>query len=250
MIRPEAFDKDPLRILRAVRFAATLGFIIEKETETQIRRRSKKITEPSLERVRGELFLILAEKNAERHINLLDSLGLLAALLPEIEPLRGFAPGRYLVHDVLAHSIKTVGYLDNVLDDLPNISPEYAPDVLKHLEEQLEYQVLRKSALRFACLLHDIAKPETFTDTGGRISFHGHDNLGAEKATLICHRFMLSRSSVALVANVIKQHMRLFNLATAAGLSKNAMYRYCRDVRDELPKVCFLLKRMHVQHLK
>jgi poly(A) polymerase len=239
-VKPEVLDEDPLRLLRAARFAATLGFVIEEGTARQIRERAELITKPSPERIRDELFQILSERNAGNHLGLLDSLGLLTVLLPELGQLRGFKPGFYQTHDVLAHSISTAGYLDSVLDDLPNISPEHADKTLAHLEEVIEQFVPRKAALRFACLLHDMAKPETFSDTDGRIRFHGHDNLGAEKAALVCRRFRLSRDTEALVTKTIKYHMRLFNLSTAAGLSKNALYRYCRDLRDFLPESLLL----------
>ncbi len=238
--KPEVLEDDPLRLLRAVRFAATLGFEIEQETAVQIRQYSNLITKPAPERVRDELFMILSENNAEKHLMLLDSLGLLSPLLPELDPLRRFAPGRYHVHDVLVHSIKTAGYLDTVLDELRTISEEHAPSVRKHLEDHLEHRVTRKAALCFACLLHDIAKPETYVKTDGHIRFHGHDNLGAEKAALVCRRFKLSRSTENLVTSVIKQHMRLFNLSTPGGPSKNAMYRYCRDLGDALPESLLL----------
>ncbi|MGE5173044.1 MAG: CCA tRNA nucleotidyltransferase [Betaproteobacteria bacterium] len=240
MVKSEVLDEDPLRLLRAVRFAATLGFAIEEGTAEQIRSRSKLISKPSPERLRDELFLILSERNAEKHLMLMDSLGLLTPVLPELEPLRGFTPGMYHVHDVLTHSIKTAGYIDGVLDDLQNISPEHGAAVLVHLDESVEQLVPRKAALRFACLLHDMAKPDTFTDVNGHIRFHGHDNLGAEKGIFLCRRMRLSRNTEALVTKVIKFHMRLFNLSTQGGPGKNAMYRYCRDLGDALPESLLL----------
>jgi poly(A) polymerase len=237
---PKVLDEDPLRLLRAVRFAATLGFTIESATAGHIRRRSKLIAAPSPERTRDELFLILSERHAEKHLVLMDSLGLLSPLFPELDPLRGFAPGRYHVHDVMTHSIKTAGYVDSVLDDVQKISPEQSASVLLHLEKHLEHLVPRKAALRFACLLHDMAKPETFSEEGGRIRFHGHDNLGAEKAAFLCRRFRLSRDTEKTVTKVIKQHMRLFNLAAPGGPSRNALYRYCRDLGDALPESLIL----------
>jgi len=234
--RPGVLDEDPLRLLRAIRFAATLGFAIEEGTADQIRRHSKLIARPSPERVRDELFLILAERNAEKHLMLMDSLGLLSPLFPELEPLRSFEPGRYHVHDVLTHSIKTAGYVESVLDELQKISPEHGPSVLAHLEEPLEHLVPRKAALRFACLIHDNAKPETFSNIDGHVRFHGHDSLGAEKAVSMCRRFKLSNDTEKAVTRVIRQHMRLFNLAAPGGPSKNAMYRYCRDIGDALPE--------------
>jgi poly(A) polymerase len=131
--------------------------------------------------------------------------------------------------------------VDSVLDDLPRISPGYVGLILDHLDQPLENLVPRKAALRFACLLHDIAKPETFSQNEeGRIHFYGHDNLGAEKAKKICRRLRLSRDTEAVVATVIQQHMRLFNLSTPGGPSKNAMHRYCRDMKSALPESLIL----------
>jgi poly(A) polymerase len=240
LTRPGVLDEDPLRLLRAIRFAATLGFTIEAGTADQIRRHAMLISRPSPERVRDELFLILSERNAEKHLMLMDSLGLLSPLLPELEPLRAFVPGRYHVHDVLTHSIKTAGYIDNVLDDLANIAPDHSATIRAHLEERLEHLVPRKAALRFACLIHDNAKPETFSNVDGHVRFHGHDSLGAEKAVSICRRFKLSNDTEKAVTRVIRQHMRLFNLSAPGGPSKNAMYRYCRDIGDALPESLIL----------
>lgn len=241
VVRPGVLDEDPLRLLRAVRFAATLGFAVEKATAEHIRQRAGLLAKPSPERQRDELFLVLTERNAENHLNLMDSLGLLPHLLPELDTLTGFSPGRYHIYDVRTHSIKAAGYVDSVLDDLPRISPEYFHLMLEHLDEPLENLVPRKAALRFACLLHDIAKPETLSqDEEGHIHFYGHDNLGAEHAKEICRRLRLSRNTEAMVTTVIKQHMRLFNLSTPGGPSKNAMHRYCRDMKDALPESLIL----------
>ena len=237
VVKPEVLDEDPLRLLRAVRFASTLGFTIEETTKDHIKSRTALVTKPSPERQRDELFLILSERNAETHLNLMDSLGLLSRLLPELDTLTGFSPGRYHIYDVRTHSIKAAGYVDSVLDDLTRISPEYVQLILEHLDQPLENLVPRKAALRFACLLHDIAKPETLSqDEEGRIHFYGHDNLGAEKAKEICRRLRLSRDTEATVTAVIKQHMRLFNLSAPGGPSKNAMHRYCRDLKNALPE--------------
>jgi poly(A) polymerase len=235
--KPEVLDKDPLRLLRAVRFAASLGFTIEETTKDSIRSRAVLVAKPSPERIRDEFFQVLSQRGAGGHLMLMDSLGLLSRLVPELDTLTGFSPGRYHTYDVRTHSIKAAGYVDAVLDDLPKTSPEYADRVLQHLDDPLENLIPRKAALRFACLLHDIAKPETFSqDEGGHIHFYGHDNLGAEKAKEACKRLRLSRDTESMVTAVIKQHMRLFNLSAPGGPSKNAMYRYCRDMKDALPE--------------
>src|SRR5512143_1518984 len=240
VVRPGALDEDPLRLLRATRLAATLGYRIEEATAAHIRQRARAIVKPAPERVRDELFLILSQRGAEGHLLLLDSLGLLTQLLPELEPLRGFMPGMYRAHDVLTHAVKTAGYVDGVLDDLAALSPAHAAAVVDHLSGQIEHGVPRIAALRFACLLHDRAKPDTLSESEGHVRFHGHDNLGADKAVFLCRRLRLSRNTEALVAKTIKYHMRLFNLSTTAGPSRTALYRYCRDLSDALPESLIL----------
>lgn len=239
--KPEVFDADPLRLLRAVRFSVTLGFTIEEGTADQIRSSSALVTRPAAERIRDEFFQVLSEPGAGKSLALLDDLGLLPRIMPELGALQGFSPGRYHTNDVRTHSIKTADYVDAVLDDLARLSPEYSRAVLEHLDKPLESLVPRKAALRFACLLHDIAKPDTFSqDQDGHIHFYGHDNLGAEKAKNACSRFRLSRDTESLVTSVIKQHMRLFNLSVRGGPTKSAMYRYCRDLGDAVPESLIL----------
>jgi len=234
-------EEDPLRLLRACRFAAALGFEIEAGTAASIRERSALVTRPAPERIRDEFFRILSCPQGGRNLGLMDDLGLLTRLLPELEMLRGFSPGRYHVFDVRTHSLKAADYMDGVLADLPRIVPDHTAGIVEHLGEELEQHVERLSLLRFSCLLHDIAKPETLSrDEAGHIHFYGHDSLGADRARVACSRFRLSRASEAVVAKVIKQHMRLFNLSTPGGPSKNALYRYCRDLGDALPESLIL----------
>ncbi len=239
--RPQVLDEDPLRLLRAVRFSATLSFTIEAATREQIRARAALAARPAPERIRDEFFRILSQRGADGSLILMDELGLLPRLLPELDQLTGFSPGRYHMYDVRTHCIKAVGHVDTVLADLPRLSPQYAAPVLGHLEARLEHLVPRAAALRFACLLHDIAKPETFSQDAERhIHFYGHDSIGAMKAKGICRRFRLSRDTETMVSGIIRQHMRLFNLSRPGGPSKNAMYRYCRELDEAVPESLIL----------
>ena len=234
--KPAVLDEDPLRLLRAARFAATLGFTIEEGTQRHIRERAVLIGQMAPERIRDEFFQILAQPDAHIYLGLLDSLGLLPQLLPELETLRGFVPGRYHQYDVRTHSIKVAAQVENVLNDLTTLIPGYAHVVREHFDELLEQGVSRRAALRFACLLHDIAKPETLSEENGQIHFYYHDHIGAIQAKNTCKRFRLARNTEALVCAVIKQHMRLFNLSTPGGPGRNAMHRYCRDMGSALPE--------------
>jgi poly(A) polymerase len=234
---PKVLDDDPLRLLRAVRFAATLGFNIEKSTARHIRDRAELVSRPSAERIRDEFFQILSVAGAGRHLLLMESLGLLSKLLPELGPLKDFAPGKHHLYDIFTHSIKTAEYVDSVIESFPSLSPECAGMVLSHIDQELEQFVTRRAALRFACLLHDNAKSETYTRDGeGDIHFFGHDTIGADKALFICQRFRLSKDTSSVVSRLIRHHMRPLNLSTPGGPSKRALYRYCRDLKDAVPE--------------
>ena len=234
---PKVLDEDPLRLLRAARFAATLGFNIEKSTARHIRDRAELVSRPSAERIRDEFFQILSVAGAGRHLLLMESLGLLSKLLPELGPLKDFAPGKHHLYDIFTHSIKTAEYVDSVLERFATLSPAHTGTVLSHLDQELEQFVTRRAALRFACLLHDNAKSETYTRDGeGNIHFFGHDTIGADKALFICERFRLSNDTSSVVSRLIRHHMRPLNLSTPGGPSKRALYRYCRDLKDAVPE--------------
>lgn len=234
---PKVLDDDPLRLLRAVRFAATLGFSIDPDTASEIKKRAEKATASAPERIRDEFFLTLSASGAGSYLMLMDSLGLLEQLLPELNPLKGFMPGKYHVHDVFKHSIMTAEHVDAVLERLGDIASLHAAAVRSHLNEELEHFVFRKAALRFACLLHDIAKAETYSrDEAGSIHFYGHDHIGADKVKTICVRFRLSKASESVIERIVRHHMRPLLLSAPAGPSKRALYRYCRDLKDALPE--------------
>ncbi len=240
-VDPQVLDQDPLRLLRAVRFAAMLGFSIEERTAAEVSARSAMVTSPAPERVRDELFLILSVPGAGRHLLQLDALGLLIPLLPELAPLKGFAPGKHHRYDLFTHSVRTAEYVDGVADDLSDVSSTHAGTVRNHLDEELEQGITRRAALRFACLLHDNAKSETYSKgDDGNIHFYGHDTLGADKALFICHRFRLAGESASTVARLVRHHMRPLNLAAPGGPSRRALYRYCRDLRGAVPESIIL----------
>lgn len=234
---PRVLDDDPLRLLRAARFAATLGYSIEQSTAGHIKSRADLIAQPSAERVRDELFQILSVPGAGRHLLLLESLGLLKILLPELDPLKDFTPGKHHLYDIFTHSLKTAEYVDTILADLSLIAPGHAATVHAHLDSELEQFVTRRAALRFACLLHDNAKSETYSrDDEGDIHFFGHDSIGADKALFICQRFRLSNDASSVVSRLIRNHMRPLNLSAPGGPSRRALYRYCRDLKDAVPE--------------
>ncbi|MBE0656048.1 MAG: CCA tRNA nucleotidyltransferase [Bryobacteraceae bacterium] len=179
------FAEDALRMLRAIRFAARLGFSIDPATLAAIRASAPTILAISAERVRDELSLILTENGPFLGLTLLDSTGLLPLILPEISAMHGVAqpPEYHPEGDVFTHTLLCLQHLEN-----PSIE------------------------LALAALLHDVAKPATFNDSSGRIRFDGHAELGARMATGILTRLRYPNSVIESVASLIANHMRFMEV--------------------------------------
>jgi tRNA nucleotidyltransferase/poly(A) polymerase len=174
------FEEDHLRMLRAVRFAARFGFEIEALTFAAIQKLHGKIQRVSPERIRDELVRILTEGGARRGLELLDSSGLLADILPEVAAMKGVAqpPEFHPEGDVWTHTLI-------MLDGLRSPSPTLALGVL----------------------LHDVGKPGTFR-VAGRIRFDGHVELGERIARDILNRLRFSNAEIDQVIALIANHMR------------------------------------------
>ncbi|HLW98802.1 MAG TPA: CCA tRNA nucleotidyltransferase [Candidatus Acidoferrales bacterium] len=179
------FSEDKLRLARTVRFAARFGYTIEPQTFAAIRKLAAQIVQVSAERLRDELTKLLTEGAARQGFELLDETGLLSILLPEIANMKGVAqpPEYHPEGDVWIHTRM-------LLEDLPPGCP---------------------STLAWGALLHDVGKPATFKSaqqTGDRIRFDGHDEVGARMAEEICHRFRFSGDDTEQIVSLVASHMR------------------------------------------
>ena len=174
------FREDHLRLLRAIRFAARLGFHIEPATFAAIRRHHRSILGVSAERVRDELTRILTEGGARRGFELLDATGLLAVLLPEVAAMKGVEQ-----------------------------PPEYHPegDVWVHTLLLLEKLRQPSATLASGALLHDAGKPPTFR-VAERIRFDGHVEEGVALTRDILSRLRFSREDMEQVEALVANHMR------------------------------------------
>jgi len=179
----DRFKEDALRMLRAVRFASELGFEIEPKTERAIRKLAGSLKFISGERIRDELIKIIASSRAYDGIIKLRDLKLLQYILPELERGIGVAQNRHHVHTVFNHSVLS----------------------LKHCPSQ-DWRV------RFAALLHDIAKPETKRQAGNDATFYNHDIVGAKVVKKIMARLKFSNQDAEKVATLVRFHMFYYNV--------------------------------------
>ncbi len=175
------FQEDRLRMVRAIRFAAGLGFEIEDETLRAIRDQAPNITQISWERIGEEITRILTEGQPKRGFELLDVTQLLRVLIPEMELLKG-------------------------VEQSPDFHPE--GHVFTHTLLTLTHLVRPTETLAYGCLLHDIAKPVCIKKEGERITFYGHTEKGAEMAVEILQRLKRSRAVWEKVAYLVGNHLR------------------------------------------
>ena len=178
-------EEDKLRMLRGVRFAARFNFEIEPETFQSIRKHAKNIDQVSAERVRDELTKMLTEGAAGAAFCLLDQTGLLQMVLPEIAAMKGVEqpPQYHPEGDVWVHTCM-------MLDGIPQDSA---------------------ATLAWGVLLHDVGKPPTFrsvAETGDRIRFDGHVEVGVRMGEEICRRLRMSNDDTAQILALIANHMK------------------------------------------
>jgi poly(A) polymerase len=205
----QTFNDDPLRMLRAIRLAAQLGFELDAGLPPAIRQLRDRARPPvlSVERTKDELAKILVSDRPRRALELLDSTGLMEALLPEVFACHGVEQGGWHTHDVFGHSLETV----------------------EHTQADL--------VLRLAALLHDVGKPSTATPDG---AFHGHDEVGAEVARMALVRLRFSNAEVDAVSRLVRLHLRPVFYSSSWG--DGAVRRLAREAGDLLWKLLELAR--------
>ncbi|PYN71530.1 MAG: hypothetical protein DMD97_27065 [Candidatus Rokuibacteriota bacterium] len=229
---PRVLLDDPLRALRGVRLEATLGFRLTPPTARAIRAVASQVTTVSAERIRDELLAMLALRRAAWALRRLDTLGLLGAIVPEIEAMRASpqpAPHRF---PVLEHSLRAVAGADELVAWLPALRP-FGEELAAHLAGELGGGVTRRQILKLAALLHDVAKPETRRVIDGRVRFFEHDVIGAAHARRIGDRLKLPTRARGVLEQLVRHHLRPMHLAAAGGVTRRARYRFFRDLRDD-----------------
>ncbi len=229
---PGVISSDPVRAVRAIRLALTLGFQLDPAVSRAARAVASRLSEVAPERVRDELAGILRLPRAAAGLRDLDRLGLLAAVLPEGGPMKSTfqpAPHRFSVWE---HSLRAVEAVDQLLAELGELAPYHA-ELATHLGEPLGDGFTRREVLKLTALLHDVAKPRCRQEVEGRIRFIGHDAVGAAMAREIAQRLRLSSAATAVLERLVRQHLRPMHLAQVPAISRRARYRFFRDLGSE-----------------
>lgn len=229
-VGPHALADDPVRVVRLVRLAAQLGFEPDAATRALARETAPATAAVAQERVFAELKRIVTGDRVVAALALMDELGLTAAILPELDALRGVEQSRYHHADVHAHTIEVLEQAVALQGDPGAVlGREHAAAIGALLAEPLADELDRGGALRLGALLHDIAKPATLAHRDdGSPTFLGHDRLGAQLARDVLTRLRASERLKAHVAALTRHHLRLGFLVHERPLSRRALYRYLK----------------------
>jgi poly(A) polymerase len=225
---PDAVAADPLRALRLVRLVCELDLTADRQARQAARAAAPGLALIASERIYTEVRRVITSERVGAGVRLALELGLCAVVLPELEALRGVEQSRYHHLDVLDHTLAVLDCAVEVQRDPEALlGSEHGGAVRTLLARPLADELTRGDALRFAALLHDIAKPQTRTVApDGRIGFLGHDRLGAELARTILGRLRAAERMRAHVAALTRHHLRLGFLVHRAPLDRRELYAY------------------------
>lgn len=216
----DSFSDDPLRMMRAARFASRLNFDLAPEVFEAMTDMADRITIISAERVREELVKLICGTAPRRGVDLLVESGLAAYVLPEIPALKLEVDEHHHHKDVYQHSLTVMEQAAALESDQDGPVP--GPDFI----------------LRFAALMHDIGKPATRKfEPNGAVSFIHHDVVGAKLVKKRMRALRFDNDTIKAVARLVELHMRFYGYGEA-GWSDSAVRRYVRDAGD-------LLERLH-----
>ena len=212
--KPEiSFSDDPLRMMRAARFASQLGFEIEPETFDAMRDMAERITIISAERVRDELSKLLLSSDPRPGLEALVDSGIAAIVLPELPALKLEADEHHHHKDVYQHTLTVV---------------------MQAIDYEKDYGLEKDLILRLAALLHDIGKPATKRlEAGGAVSFHHHDVVGSKLAKKRLQELKFDNDTIKAVSRLVELHLRFFGYSDQQW-SDSAVRRYVRDAEDQL----------------
>ncbi len=238
VVGPAAYEADPLRPLRLVRLATELQLSPDAETERLSGAAASRVSEASPERVFAELRRLVIADRAVEGLELADRLGLIAAVLPEVGALHGVEQSQFHHLDVHAHTLEVLRRQIWLEDHLAEVFGDLGDDLRRELAEPLADELTRGQALRFAALLHDVGKPATRgIRADGRVTFIGHDSVGADLIATLCGRLRTSERLSQFLSRITRHHLVLGFLVHERPLSRRTVYRYlarCEPVEVEV----------------
>ncbi len=227
LLSPQAVEKDPLRMLRAIRYRCTLpGFDLTERLQEEIRRQKGLVQGVAPERIRGEIDEIILSPYPAQGLQLTHGLGLLTEIFSEMIPLQDFPQGRHHTTDVLSHTIEVVGKVAEIISENPPFP--FQPSRQERL------------ILGYGALFHDLGKPATKSiDERGEVHFYDHPQHSSHLAHGIMRRLKFPNRLRDEIILLVENHMRILTLS--AGKPRDKALRRLINAMGEGIRLLLLL---------
>ena len=233
MVSVDVFKKDPIRLIRAYRIAAYLNFEIESQTASRISADAELIHHSAGERIREEIFKLLGTSKSYHYLSQMADAGLLTAVFPDLDWLKGCLQNSHHFYDVFEHTLKAYEHLETLLNHPDGILPDTCHQIRQYLDEG------KTVLLKYSILLHDIGKSLTkTTDNRGEIHFYGHSRKSADMAQKINQKLRLSNREKRFVDCIIRSHLHplfLFTAMQKKTLTHKGITRFFKKCGDNTP---------------
>jgi len=230
----ESFRQDPLRLLRAFRLAAELGFTIHGETLEKVRRDRALLDSVSGERVRDEIFRILEVGPCHPFVEAMDRVGILGRVFPEMAAMKGIEQDGYHALDVWSHTMLCLKELEVLLANPREEFGDAAADFRDYLADAFVPGRSRAALLKLAILLHDAGKPDKVSrDVEGQTHFHGHAAAGEAIAEAVAERLRLAKAERDYLKLLVGHHMHLVHLTAETSRTRRSVLHFFRKYGED-----------------
>lgn len=226
-VKEGIFDDDPVRLLRAVRLSAQYGFSINMDAENLIKAEAHLLKTSSWERIRDEFFATIICHNAGDNLKKLYAFGLLQEIFPEIIDWE-----RLEDYDLMSHIIKAVQEGERIVCGITEFIPEYEEVIFRHFNGLIG-NIPRSAFFKFVIFLHDAGKAVAIKIDGERLRFPGHEIEGEAIAKKTAKRLKLSRKASGVLCKLIRNHHRVFNMASMEKVSSRSKAHFFRIMEQD-----------------
>jgi len=233
-VGPTVLTDDPLRLLRAYRFACLLDFDLEPATREQIKANIHLLPTVARERINYELFTMLDCPNVGRLIHEMGDVGLFEAIFEELTATHKVTANSYHHLPLFVHSLETIPQLEARMAELPDFARQ-------SLAQEVAVGVSRLAVSKVSAILHDIGKPDTWVITEeGRHTFIGHDKVGANMIRVTAETQKWPKAVARMVERLVLWHLRPGQLFHTGDPTQKALKRFYRTVGDDVPELMLL----------
>jgi len=241
VLSDDTFRQDPLRLLRAFRLAAELGFTIDGKTLAQIERDCALLGFVSGERVREEIFRILEINPCHLFIDAIDRVGLLEGILPGVTSMKGVEQNGYHALDVWAHTMLCLKELEGIFAKPREEFADAGADFPGYLAGGFVRGRSRAALLKLATLLHDAGKPGRVSrDVEGRTHFYGHAAAGGAAVETVAEKLRLAKAERDFLVLLVSNHMHLVHLTAGSSRTRRSILHFFRKYGEDY-RALFLL---------